>query len=469
MSIHDAALCGWEDLESDSFSIVDAGPLRTPIQNFSINRDKKLNLVLETVIDRKAVIPSAAGPDGNASSNGISVTLSNNLDTEVVASHVRIYCLSESSDGMRQTSFFNRLQGAIGVPHDPAYAVDWLANVSSKGWFFWPEVIDEPFESLEFESVEGESILKTSPRPRKGVDGHCVTLRVDGYQVCLYATHRVTENGVVHPGYILYTPAPTESYRQKIRDCLSFSLGIYLVYLGHSQLHKDGSLLSFEAINGYSLDGRAFELPRARPSPLSTEPKEIDRNALQRMVTSLYSHYDTIGFEQLTWAYWHAVCAMPHIAAAHYGAALEALQRSYFRTAANQGSTKIVDESMWDIVSTSLEASLANLNLPSKLHDIFKNKIGNLNSRSQHSMGQALIDDLGLVLSSREKQAYQARHISAHGKDKDIDFEWMRDLLLLRIRLHRILLAMTNGSDEYYDYFTAGTPVRRLQEPVPGD
>ncbi|XWK66235.1 helix-turn-helix domain-containing protein [Tunturiibacter gelidiferens] len=119
-------------------------------------------------------------------------------------------------------------------------------------------------------------------------------------------------------------------------------------------------------------------------------------------------------------------------------------------------------------VRSALETSLAPLELPSKTLEIFKNKVRNLNSRSQHSTSKDLMDELGLVLSSREKRAHDARHESAHGKDDEVDIEWIRDLKLLRVLFHRILIAMTQADDEYYDYFTLGNPIRKVKKPVPG-
>jgi hypothetical protein len=186
------------------------------------------------------------------------------------------------------------------------------------------------------------------------------------------------------------------------------------------------------------------------------------------MVNALYTKYDALNFGVVSWAYWHAAAATPHIAAVHFGAALESLQRAYFNSSSTPPVETVVDEPTWEKIRTALEASLAPLGLAPKTLDVFKNKIRNLNSRSQHSTSKDLMDQLGLILSSREKQAHDARHKSAHGKDDEVDVEWIRDLKLLRVLFHRILLAMTQANDEYYDYFSLGNPIRKVKEPVPG-
>ena len=186
------------------------------------------------------------------------------------------------------------------------------------------------------------------------------------------------------------------------------------------------------------------------------------------MVNALYTKYDELNFGVVSWAYWHAVTATPHIAAVHFGAALESLQRAFLGSSSAPASSTVVDEEAWNKIRSALETSLTPLELPPKTLEIFKSKVRNLNSRSQHSTSKDLMDELGLVLSSREQQAHDARHESAHGKDDEVDIEWIRDLKLLRVLFHRILLAMTQANDEYYDYFTLGNPIRKVKEPVPG-
>jgi hypothetical protein len=216
------------------------------------------------------------------------------------------------------------------------------------------------------------------------------------------------------------------------------------------------------------MHGHAIALPPTPPCPLGPRAfLDIDAAKLSRMVNAIYAKYEDLNFGVVSWAYWHAVTATPHIAAVHFGAALESLQRAYFGSTATPASSKIVNDEIWDKIRVSLESSLDRTDLPAETRETFKNKIRNLNSRSQHSTSKDLVDELGLVLGKREKEAHDARHASAHGKDDEVDVEWIRDIKLLRIRFHRIFLAMTGASDEYYDYFTIGHPIRRVKESVP--
>jgi hypothetical protein len=74
-------------------------------------------------------------------------------------------------------------------------------------------------------------------------------------------------------------------------------------------------------------------------------------------------------------------------------------------------------------------------------------------------------------LGEREKMAWKQRDIAAHAKEiKEHDYiRLLKDIKLLKLRFHRMLLAITNASDSYIDYYTLGLPQRPLRDPIPGD
>jgi hypothetical protein len=76
------------------------------------------------------------------------------------------------------------------------------------------------------------------------------------------------------------------------------------------------------------------------------------------MVNALYAKYDSLNFGVVSWAYWHALTATPHIAAVHFGAALESLRRAYFHSSSTLPVKNVVDEVTWEKIRTALETSL---------------------------------------------------------------------------------------------------------------
>ncbi len=49
------------------------------------------------------------------------------------------------------------------------------------------------------------------------------------------------------------------------------------------------------------------------------------------------------------------------------------------------------------------------------------------------------------------------------GEELDV----IRDIKLLKVMFHRMLLRIINGAETYLDYATPGFPIRKLADPVP--
>jgi hypothetical protein len=458
------------------------GPLKGPVFDFSITRDAKLQLQMVTRAPESAQDNGAVHPPATVRINEDKVTFASNLGLELTAEGVQptntlIHIEGAAPGVLEQKIDIHRLKGIL-YPYDREvkFTIDWLENVDSV--FQWPDMIEDKFEgtttrtfgrngSAHLTVDTSDELTVTGSNSPEGNSWACVRLSVDGTTFFLCHARAGIVKHIQKPGYIVYVGNPSDEFRDKVRRCLSFSLGLYLVYLGSSWFCKEWHLIRFEANSAYSLAGRAMELPPTPPSPLGNRSLwEIDRNLLSRMVNSLYTKYDELNFGVVSWAYWHAVTATSHIAAVHYGAALESLQRAYSVSHTVKLSQQNLEEEKWQALHAKLEKCLNEVELTPEMRQIFKNKLQNLNNRSQHSLAKDLIDSLGLILGPREKTAHDARHESAHGKDDEVDVEWIRDLKIMRIRFHRILLSITNASESYYDYFSLHHPVRKVAEPI---
>ena len=65
-------------------------------------------------------------------------------------------------------------------------------------------------------------------------------------------------------------------------------------------------------------------------------------------------------------------------------------------------------------------------------------------------------------------QAWRRRNDAAHGiaMETGEELEVIRDIKLLKVMFHRMVLRIINGAD-YRDYATQGFPIRKLADPVP--
>src|ERR1035437_3613765 len=465
-----------EIIQSYAPTIDDHGPLAGPIHHFTILRDADLRLCMRTEAPGSATEPQPRHPPGTVRINDDRVTFRTAMGLELEAIEVDATHTNRHFEGTAplcttQHVKIQRLHGKFLQAQRPRYTIDWLENVPTT--FLWPDNIETTRSNVVTVTLGGvpptrPKLVMSGSSSSGGGSWAATQIEVEGIRLYLCEAQGLSATDAKKPGFIVYDDVPTDEFRDRIRRCLSFSIGSYLVYLGVSRFDEEWNLTDFEVVSPYSMRGQAIALPPTPPSPLGPRSVwDIDAAKLSRMVNAIYAKYDDLNFGVVSWAYWHAVAATPHIAAVHFGAALESLQRAYFSSKATPASSQIVDEQTWDKIRASIESSLNNSDLPSETREAFKNKIRNLNNRSQHSTSKDLVDELGLVLGKREKRAHDARHASAHGKDDEVDVEWIRDLKLLRIRFHRILLAMTGANDGYYDYFTLNNPIRRVQDPVP--
>ncbi len=215
---------------------------------------------------------------------------------------------------------------------------------------------------------------------------------VDGHIVYL-ATCRLPEATVVaKPGFVLFEGSPSPEFRMKIVNCLSFALGVYLVRLGWSAFNEDSDLVACSAMRGYALSSRAYELAALPPAPLGLKYlHEIDPIFLSRMVSEMYKHYDSLRLGSLCWAYWHAAAATPHIAAVHWGAAIEALQAAYLE--ANRGAiqTMLIEKEAWRTLSGKFDAAVDELTVDEDIRQVLRNKVGGFNNPPQAIITERLV------------------------------------------------------------------------------
>jgi len=190
---------------------------------------------------------------------------------------------------------------------------------------------------------------------------------------------------------------------------------------------------------------------------------------LVRMVSALYKHYDSLRLGSLCWAYWHAAAATPHIAAVHYGAAVEALQAAYLEANKDAIKTSLLEKDVWRSLSAKLLSAVGETPVDESVRQVLKNKVGDFNKPPHSVITHRLLQVLNLQLGEREKSAWKRRNDAGHGNEQDPDgyIELIRDIKLLRIRFNRILLAITGASDSYNDDFTINHAVRMLGEAVP--
>lgn len=462
----------WEFFEeavgSKRFSTVDAGPLFGPISSFSIKRDKHLQLVLTSIS-----AGNSQRTKDNLKANAVEIIDGEVLfrdrcsDAVVVARGVlpggyKVNYTEESgpspSGGIKeQNSTISALHWTRQDPKSTVYIMDWVENLS--GNFLWPhldQITETPVKERRLSVGEDEVIIR-SENPSTSSSASCARL-VIGDLIVIIGTSRAKRDNIKNPGFILYLGDPDEETRMKVRSCLSFLLGDYLVHLGWTCYDSKWEPVSFCAISGQALVEEAARISGRPPAPLGMKYlREIDPAMLSRMATGLFGIYEGYELRTTFWNYWHAKAAPTHMSAAHFGSAIEALQRAYFKKNGADGRSRIVNDKVtWQALSQQITKCIADSELAMEEKRLLTNKVQQLNSAPQSVAAERFFNALALQVGLLETQAWKNRNRAAHGEKVTTDrgVQLIRENKVLMMLMHRILLTLSGAGDLYYDYYT---------------
>lgn len=464
-------------VKSELVRVGDCGPLHGPITSFEVRRDDKLQLILETRTGQGATSRALKYPSGTVRLNSEIVSLSNGLGLDVEMSGVLplSYATSRNhalgSYDFTEISRVHAIEARLPNTKDVVYTVEWLENCRDFG-MVWPHCVRyEPSKAGARRSIipEADGLTIRGPDEREGFSRHCIRFQAAGHDMYLCAAWTNAADGCVGPGCLIYLGQPSDEARSRIRNSLSFSLGLYLVHLGTTAFSADWEILSFKSLSPYTIDRKVFELPAQLPAPLGSRwQSEVSAALLSRMVNALYDHYDKLEFEDLGWAYWHAKCATPHISPVHFGAAIEAVQRAYMSEKPHLFSQKIVDDrKAWRAFASAVEKAAETLPVDDVGRACVLDNISGLNRIPHRKLMMKLHDQLRIRLSDAEDLAWRRRNDAAHGAamKPGSELEIIQDMKLLRGIFTRLVLRITGASDSYIDYASPNFPVRRLEDP----
>lgn len=451
--------CFDEVVTADRFGVTNAGPLIAPVRGFSVARDDKMRLVLETLAPGDARGAMVEHPAGTVRRTEEFVEFAGRSGATAVARGVTPLGNTHTRNGegvkeTRERARVRSLTAWLKPGAEPAHTVDWLENVDQDGQVWSGTLIEDEDEATKTRIIGGgaDAIRLSSNRGGVSVRHAALEMNIGGVPLHLCTAGAEVIGKHRHPGYIIYRGSPDDATREKIRDVLAFCLGGYLVHLGSTTLCPNSEVISTSARSADSIGGRVFEIPPSPPAPLGTSyENEVEQQTLSRMADAIYAKYDELEFGGLSWAYWHAVCAPAHMAAAHFGAAIEALQSAYVRSHPEKFRTKIIgDRKTWDALRGELLKAVSGAGLDRSAQIVIANKISNLNQMPRGATSEQLLSDLGLRLGPIERAAWQKRNTAAHGgrmADDDAIVDVIRQTKLLRILLCRMVLSMTGASE----------------------
>ena len=363
----------------------------------------------------------------------------------------------------------HQLTVSPGDPAAAAYTIDWLENLPTSP-FIWPDTLSTTTTTTTTRTIGlGEDgITLHGSNERGGFSSTAAKLTVGGVTFYVCALGREGTKAGVKPGCVVYPGTPDEPFRKKVRTALSFALGVYLVDLGHTLYDHEWRIVFGHARSAYSLGKLAFDMGPEQLAPLGPRFQyQLDRAELDRMVNALVASYDALDLANLSWAYWHARAVTVHIAPAHFGAAIEALQRAYLAAHPDVVSTTILNRRQWGELQSALAAAIGSAGLSNDIERTLVDRLHTLNQTAQRTILAGVLQAIGIELGPDEDAAWRRRNHAAHGMPipEGEELAAIRDMKLLRGLFHRMLLRITGAADRYIDYASLALRDRPLEQP----
>lgn len=459
------------------FSVNDAGPLYSPIENFKFARMDDLSLELTTTSHMSSSRDMVRFPEpkaGAVTTLDTQVSFSSSFSQSPAIAHgVHTLGIHEHAD----TPTRNRIREercsvqkieCLPTSSDKIVKVaEWIDNFDLS-FFHWPDRVyvdcsqKTKFygndKKLLFDSLEG------SNASRSGLE-----LNVGGRELYIIPGTEKSFGGPNGQATILYEGYPDSDFRDKVRNCISLAIGVPIVSLGCVLLGEESEHLGFQLFSPYTIDQSIYKIYAFPPAPIASGNSKIVKNEIiSRIINSYFDNYEKFNLRHVCWLYWHAACSASHAQAVQLGAAIESLITTYRIANPMAYPTGIIEKPLAKKICKALRDALVEIDMDAEQKAQIEKKISNINQASLRVINERFFEHLGLALGDKETAAWQRRNDSAHGNpsEKGDTVNLIRDISLLENLFHRVLLKVTNASSVYIDRYTEEHPIRILTESV---
>jgi hypothetical protein len=347
-----------------------------------------------------------------------------------------------------------------------SYVVEWILNVPDE--FIWTEPVRfSGVETLTKAVGSGDSEICMTASSKSGGGNQALHLRVSGIDLYVMRSSDRGTSDKRKPGQIVYRGGLDQTFRDKVRACLSFILGKPIVYLGHTEYCSEWTPTFIRSVGGFTINGAVFRLHDQPPFPIN-QPRYanmIDQRHVGILVNALFEKFEAIKFNELSWCYWYAMSSPVHAAAIHFGSLIEQLQNNSNKVIEVRKS--VLEAHAWKGLNGVIQQWLRAASIDPALRKILEGKVAGLNQAPQGLVLTRLLETMGLGIGEAEIQAWKHRNMAAHGGISDRPEVIILNSKILRLLFHRMLAGITYCSDRYIDYYNLGHPVRAIGEAVP--
>ncbi|GAB1257619.1 hypothetical protein NBRC116494_21210 [Aurantivibrio plasticivorans] len=127
-----------------------------------------------------------------------------------------------------------------------------------------------------------------------------------------------------------------------------------------------------------------------------------------------------------------------------------------------------MERTEWKAFRPKLVGILSETEVNEEEKEVLTNKINALNQTPQSILTDRFLEHLEIKLSEDEKKAWKQRNNAAHGREIEAgkEIQLIRELKILKVIFHRVLLKIISGSSYYIDYYSIGFPIKSLADPI---
>lgn len=451
---------------------IDNGPLHHPIksQNIHVTESGKIQLI--TTAECNATTNNIEYPPGTIRVNDNLAILESCDGTKIELRGIQPLNSSENHNYERnihellETSSVREIYCQISLPNEHDIQIEYISNLEKQ--YLFPDLLEinkTIKDETILKNINLNKNLKIENFSRNNLGSRsALYLKINGIGLYLVS---LKENKL-NNGVIVYEKNQPDDIRNKIRDCISFCLGKRLYYHGYLILNQNYECSEFSYASHKFADSN-IHYHASMPSPLGKGYYQLGSEESNRLVNALFNYYEKYNLQHILWRYWYALEAPLPMAAAHFGACIEAFQSAYISSHSESFPKKLIqDTNTWSKLRKELLNTLSSIELPDIESQTLRNKLNNLNHTPQSIITRRFFEKLGMNLSELETNAFKERNYAAHGKSTAHDEydQQIRNIKLLKCLFHRILLISTKGSDLYFDYYSYNQPARNLQDSI---
>ena len=464
----------WESFEGfldHPLAVVeDPGPFRRPTKSVRVKRTKHGAIRVRALSERTAARDPSfpQHPAGTVRRNDVCASVKSG------GWNVVLRGLSQPRELLRWEGEFEEeahvwnVEGAAEDAAAPVQTIEWIANANVQQ-FVMPALMTEDSTTSYTRSFPGQDVVfeQTQTFTAHSSSWNALIVDVAGMHFT-FIPNETSKRKAPWSARLIYSGAPSDQSRARVRQVLSLMLGRPLVYFGFEQRDADHERVAFEARSAYSGGGSWYAVHSMPPAPLTekSDSVRLDSKLVSRFLSGVLGNYNRFDLNTALHFYLNALAAPVTLAASHFGSAIEALRNAYEEAYPNAYIKSLMKRDDAERAKTAWHGMVAALDIDGDVKSELAAKVSQLNSASIRTRNRRFLQALNLESNELEEKAWMRRNSAAHGElaeDEEM-VELMREVKILRGLFHRILLRMTDASEEYIDYHSLGFPSRPLRE-----